>query len=206
MLSEKSNATSVIRRINKAKQIEMRKITNSELGRLTPEEFAAAQKLPVVVVLDNVRSAGNVGSFFRTCDAFGIGRIALCGICATPPSREIHKTALGAEQTIPWDYYQTTTEAIATLRAEGYTIVAIEQVEGAKMLDQTHFSPDQPVALIFGNEVEGVSQEAVDGSDWAIEIPQVGTKHSLNVAVTGGAVLWELFRQMRNKTQTTPEK
>ncbi len=180
----------------------MRKIANSELGRLTPEEFATARKLPVVVVLDNVRSAGNVGSFFRTCDAFGIQSIALCGICAPPPSRHIHKTALGAEQTIPWHYYSTTTEAIATLRAEGYTIVAIEQVEGAAMLDKTTFRPNKPVALIFGNEVEGVSQEAVDCSDMAIEIPQVGTKHSLNVAVTGGAVLWELFRQMRSSLQT----
>ena len=175
---------------------EMRKITNIELGRPTAEEFAAAEKLPVAVVLDNVRSAGNVGSFFRTCDAFGIGEIVLCGICATPPSKEIHKTALGAEQTVAWRHFATTTEAIEALHAEGYTVLAIEQVEGAEMLGEAALAERTPLALVFGNEVEGVSQEAVDMCDGAIEIRQVGTKHSLNVAVTGGAVLWEVFKTL----------
>lgn len=177
----------------------MRKITNSELGRKSVEEFAAADKLPVTVVLDNVRSAGNVGSFFRTCDAFGIGHIALCGICATPPSKEIHKTALGAEQTVAWSHYPTTTEAIEALHAEGYTVLAIEQVEGAEMLHTARLADRTPLALVFGNEVEGVAQEAVDMCDGAIEIPQVGTKHSLNVAVSGGAVLWEVFRTLSHE-------
>ena len=168
----------------------MRKITNIELGRPTVEEFAAAEKLPVAVVLDNVRRAGNVGSFFRTCDAFGIGEIVLCGICATPPSKEIHKTALGAEQTVAWRHFASTTEAIEALHAVGYTVLAIEQVEGAEMLGEAALAERTPLALVFGNEVEGVSQEAVDMCDGAIEIRQVGTKHSLNVSVSVGVILW----------------
>lgn len=173
----------------------MRKLLNEELGRPTIEECATQDKLPVAIVLDNVRSAQNVGSFFRTADAFGIGRIALCGISATPPNREIHKTALGAEQSVEWSYYPTTLECIETLRKEGYRIIAIEQIEGATMLDKFRAESDTRYALVFGNEVDGVDQAVADIVDGAIEIPQVGIKHSLNVAVTAGIVMWEMFRQ-----------
>ena len=173
----------------------MRKLLNEELGRPTLEEYAACAKLPVVVVLDNVRSAQNVGSFFRTADAFGIERIALCGISATPPNREIHKTALGSEMSVAWSYHQTTMECVEQLRAEGYRIVAIEQIEGATMLDSFAVEVDTKYAIIFGNEVEGVDQAVADVVDGAIEIPQVGTKHSLNVSVSAGVVMWEFFRQ-----------
>ncbi|MBQ2364132.1 MAG: RNA methyltransferase [Alistipes sp.] len=173
----------------------MRKLLNEELGRPTLEEYAACAKLPVVVVLDNVRSAQNVGSFFRTADAFGIERIALCGISATPPNREIHKTALGSEMSVAWSYHPTTMECVEQLRAEGYCIVAIEQIEGATMLDSFAVEVDTKYAIIFGNEVEGVDQAVADVVDGAIEIPQVGTKHSLNVSVSAGVVMWEFFRQ-----------
>ena len=175
----------------------MRKITNEELHRPSVEEFAAMPKLPLVVVLDNVRSAQNVGSFFRTGDAFAVERIALCGITAVPPSRDIHKTALGAELTVPWSRHATTPECIAQLRAEGYEIYAVEQVEGAVMLDAFRVRPGVKYALVFGNEVDGVGQEAVDMCDGAIEIPQSGTKHSINVSVAGGVVLWSFFARLR---------
>ena len=177
----------------------MRKILNEELGRPTAAEFAAMPKMPVVVVLDNVRSSQNVGAFFRTGDAFAVERIILCGITATPPSREIHKTALGAEQTVAWEYAASTGACIDGLHAAGYTVLAVEQVEGAVMLDR--FTPGEGVryALVFGNEVEGVGQEAVDRCDGAIEIPQAGTKHSLNVSVSGGVVLWHFFDRMGPK-------
>lgn len=175
----------------------MRKLLNEELGRPTLEEYATMAKLPVTVILDNVRSAQNVGSFFRTADAFGIEHIALCGISATPPNREIHKTALGSELSVGWSYYPTTTECVEKLRNEGYQIIAIEQIEGATMLDKFSAKPNTKYALVFGNEVEGVDQRIADMVDGAIEIPQVGTKHSLNVSVSAGVVMWELFRQMR---------
>lgn len=175
----------------------MRKLLNEELGRPTLEEYGEAPKMPVVVVMDNVRSAQNVGSLFRTSDALGIERVMLCGITSTPPNREIHKTALGAELSVAWSYYETTLECIAKLRDEGYRIIAIEQVEGATMLDGLELDKDAKYALVFGNEVEGVDQAVVDVVDGAIEIPQVGTKHSLNVSVSAGVVLWEVFRQLR---------
>jgi len=175
----------------------MRKLLNEELGRPTPEEYATQAKLPVTVVLDNVRSAQNVGSFFRTADAFGIEHIALCGISATPPNREIHKTALGSELSVAWSYYPTTLECVAKLREEGYKIIAIEQIEGATMLDEFRAASDTKYALVFGNEVEGVDQAIADIVDGAIEIPQVGTKHSLNVSVSAGVLMWEFFRQLR---------
>lgn len=175
----------------------MRKLLNEELGRPTLEECATQDKLPVVIVLDNVRSAQNVGSFFRTADAFGIGRIALCGISATPPNREIHKTALGAEQSVEWSYHPTTLECIESLREEGYRIIAIEQIEGATMLNNFRAESTERYALVFGNEVDGVDQTVADIVDGAIEIPQVGIKHSLNVSVSAGILMWELFRQMR---------
>lgn len=177
----------------------MRKITNSELCRPTAEQFAAMDKMPVVVVLDNVRSLQNVGAFFRTADAFAVERLALCGITATPPNRDMHKTALGAELSVGWDYYPTSSECVARLRAEGYRIYAIEQVEGAVMLDAFRAEPGVKYALVFGNEVEGVDQAVVDLCDGSIEIPQAGTKHSINVSVSGGVVLWNFFCQIRPK-------
>jgi tRNA G18 (ribose-2'-O)-methylase SpoU len=156
------------------------------------------QRIPVVVVLDNVRSAQNIGAFFRTGDAFAIEKVMLCGITATPPSRDIHKSALGAELTVGWEYYLTTAECVATLKAEGYTILAIEQVEGAVMLDELEVDTTKKYALVFGNEVEGVDQAVVDMCDGAIEIPQVGTKHSVNVSVAGGIVLWEFFVRLKS--------
>ena len=171
----------------------MRKITNQELGRPSAEEFATMEKMAVTVVLDNVRSAQNVGAFFRTGDAFAVEKIALCGITATPPSRDIHKSSLGAEFSVKWDYFATTIECVQQLKNEGYTIVAIEQIAESVMLDK--FEPQEGVkyALVFGNEVEGVAQAVVDICDAAIEIPQLGTKHSLNVSVSGGVVLWKFF-------------
>ena len=176
----------------------MRKITNSELNRPSAEQFATMQRIPVVVILDNVRSAQNIGAFFRTGDAFAIEKVMLCGITATPPSRDIHKSALGAELTVGWEYYPTTTECAAALKEEGYTLLAIEQVEGAVMLDRLEVDAGKKYALIFGNEVEGVAQEVVDMCDGAIEIPQVGTKHSVNVSVAGGIVLWEFFSSLKH--------
>ena len=173
----------------------MRKITNAELGRPTVEEFLQMEKMPVVVVLDNVRSAQNIGSFFRTGDAFAIERLCLCGISATPPSREIHKSSLGAEFSVAWSYFATTVECLQTLKDEGYTLVAIEQIEDAVMLDRFEPTEGAKYALVFGNEVEGVAQEAADMCDMAIEIPQLGTKHSLNVSVSGGVVLWKFFEK-----------
>ena len=177
----------------------MRKLLNEELGRPTIEEYAAVEKLPVVVVLDNVRSAQNVGSFFRTADAFGIEHIALCGISSTPPNREIHKTALGAEQSVAWTYYPTTLECVEELRAKGYKIIAIEQIEGSTMLNDFRAEEGTKYALVFGNEVEGVDQAIADVVDGAIEIPQVGTKHSINVSVCGGVVLWKFFERFINR-------
>ena len=174
----------------------MRKITNDELGRPTPEEYAAMEKMPVTVVLDNVRSAQNVGAFFRTSDAFAVEHIALCGITAAPPAREIHKTALGAEQTVPWSCHASTEECIARLRAEGCEVWAVEQVEGSVPLGRFEPRPGVRYALVFGNEVEGVGQGAVDLCDGAIEIPQAGVKHSINVAVSGGVVLWRFFEKL----------
>lgn len=175
----------------------MRKITNQELGRPTAEEFAQMEKMPVVVVLDNVRSLQNVGAFFRTGDAFAVEQICLCGITATPPNRDIHKTALGAEMTVPWTYYKETSICVNALREAGYRLLAIEQVEGAEMLDRFQPQSGERYALIFGNEVFGVDQQVVDCCDGAIEIPQVGTKHSINVSVSGGVVLWHFFAHLK---------
>ena len=175
----------------------MRKLLNEELGRPTLEECANIDKLPVTVILDNVRSAQNVGSFFRTADAFGIEHIALCGISVTPPNREIHKTALGAEMSVAWSYYPTTLECVERLRAEGYRILAIEQIENSTMLNTFRAEEDVKYALVFGNEVDGVDQAVADIVDGAIEIPQVGIKHSLNVSVSAGILMWEMFRQYK---------
>lgn len=176
----------------------MRKITNEELNRPSVEEFSAMKRIPVRVVLDNVRSAQNVGAFFRTADAFAIEHISLCGITATPPSKDIHKTALGAELTVAWSHNLSTPECVKELKSQGYKVLAIEQVEGAVMLDELKIEHNEKYALVFGNEVAGVAQDVVDLCDGAIEIPQVGTKHSVNVSVAGGIVLWPFFAALRN--------
>ena len=157
------------------------------------------EKMAVTVVLDNVRSAQNVGAFFRTGDAFAVERVMLCGITATPPSRDIHKSSLGAEFTVAWEYYNATTEAVTMLKEQGYTVLAIEQVEGAVMLDKLDVDPTKKYAIVFGNEVMGVDQAVVDICDGAIEVPQVGTKHSINVSVCGGVVLWKFFEKFINR-------
>ena len=175
----------------------MRKITNEELNRLTPDEFAVAEKLPVEIVLDNIRSLNNVGSFFRTADAFACARVHLCGITATPPNREIHKTALGAELTVDWRYFEQTLDAVKALQADGYTVYAIEQAHGATMLGALQLPKGQKIAIIMGHEVFGVQQEVVDAADGCIEIPQYGTKHSLNVSVTAGIVMYQLSNMLR---------
>jgi len=169
-----------------------RKLLSSELGRISPEEYISRPESGIVVVLDNVRSAYNVGSAFRTSDAFGVDKLYLCGICATPPSAEIHKTALGAEISVPSEHCSDTLELVRYLKSEGYTVVSVEQTVGSVSLEK--FTPLKGLryALIFGNEVEGVQQSVVDASSFALEIPQYGTKHSLNVSVTVGVVLWHL--------------
>lgn len=172
------------------------KTANEDLGRLSEEEYHQSQKLTVVVVLDNLRSLNNIGSFFRTVDAFRFEAIYLCGVCGTPPHREIHKTALGAEQWVQWKKFNKTNDAIDELKANGYLIYSIEQAEKSIELNKCNFSKDKKYALVFGNEVYGVEQEIIDKSDSVIEIPQSGSKHSLNVAVSGGVVLWEVYKQM----------
>ncbi len=172
----------------------VRKLRNEELGRLSKESFRAIQKEPVVVVLDNIRSMHNVGSAFRTADAFSISRLLLCGVTGAPPHREIEKTALGATSTVEWEYFPTTSEALIQLRNNGYLVYAGEQAEGSIAL-QDFNAPSDKIALIFGNEMYGVEQDIVTAADGVIEIPQSGTKHSLNVAVSIGIVLWEVLRQ-----------
>lgn len=174
-----------------------RKLDNAELHRKTADEYRAAQKLPFVVVLDNVRSLNNVGSVFRTADALLIESIHLCGFTGTPPHKEIHKTALGAELSVPWQHFDTTENAIATLRAKGYTIATVEQTEGSISLCDFRPEPEKRYALVFGNELHGVAQEVVDQSDICIEIPQFGTKHSFNIAVSAGIVLWDCFVKLQ---------
>ncbi len=179
---------------------ELRKLKITEMNRLTVEEFKEADKLPLVVVLDEVRSLHNIGAVFRTSDAFLVNRIYLCGITATPPHPEMHKTALGAEYTVDWKYCKHTQDAVNELHNEGYTVLAIEQCEGSTMLDRLTLDPQKKYAIVMGNEVKGVQQEVVDMCDGCIEIPQYGTKHSLNVSVTAGIVLWEFANKMiKNK-------
>ncbi len=175
----------------------MRKLKITELNRISTEEFKEAKKLPLIVVLDNVRSQYNVGSVFRTSDAFRVEAIYLCGISATPPHQEIHKTALGAEDTVDWKYFKDTTIAINELKAAGYFIYSIEQVEGSVMLENLQLDATKKYAVVLGNEVKGVLQEVVNLSDGCIEIPQYGTKHSLNVSTTAGIVIWDFFKQMK---------
>lgn len=177
----------------------MRKLENPELNRLSAREYESAAKLPVVVVLDNVRSQNNIGSVFRTSDAFRIEKIILCGITATPPHREIHKTALGAEESVAWEYTAETVDIIRRLQEEGYTIVSVEQAENSRSLEGYALDPQQKYAFVFGNEVNGVQQAVVDLSDYCLEIPQFGTKHSFNISVTVGMVLWQALHPLFHK-------
>ncbi|MBQ8673377.1 MAG: RNA methyltransferase [Bacteroides sp.] len=171
-----------------------RKLKITELNRISVEEFKEARKLPLVVVLDNVRSLHNIGSVFRTSDAFRVECIYLCGITATPPHPEMHKTALGAELTVEWKHVDNAVEAVDNLRREGYTVYSVEQAEGSTMLDELRLNPEGRYAVVLGNEVKGVQQEVIDHSDGCLEIRQYGTKHSLNVSVTAGIVIWELAK------------
>ena len=173
----------------------MRKLNITELKRISTEEFKKSEKLPLVVVLDEVRSLHNVGSVFRTSVAFRVESIYLCGITATPPHPEIHKTALGAEDSVSWIYYKDTRDAVNQLKDEGYTVLSIEQVEGSTMLQDVELEENKKYAIVFGNEVKGVKQEVVDMCDGCIEIPQFGTKHSLNISVTAGMVIWEFAKK-----------
>ena len=193
----------------------MRKLRTIEMNRLTVEEFKEAEKLPLIVVLDDVRSLYNVGSVFRSCDAFRVEAVYLCGITATPPNAEIHKTALGGEDSVDWEYFKTTEEAVEKLKEKGYFVYSIEQVEGSTKLqnlseahskliqtslesgEQENSSLPSGCAVIFGNEVKGVKQNIVDMSDGCLEIPQFGTKHSLNVSVTAGIVVWEFAKLLK---------
>lgn len=177
----------------------MKKRSMAELNRLTPDDFRLSGKVPVVVVLDSVRSALNVGSAFRTADAFAVEKIVLCGITAQPPHREILKTALGATDSVDWVYVADAAEAARTLRAEGYLLVGVEQAEGSVMLHQFEPGENSRYALFFGNEVDGVSDDVLALVDACIEIPQAGTKHSLNIAVCVGIVVWEFFKYDRNQ-------
>lgn len=168
-----------------------------ELHRVGVEQYKEAKKLPVTVVLDNVRSEMNVGSVFRTADAFLIERICLCGITPQPPKAEIHKTALGAEESVSWQYYPTTLAAVEQLKSEGYTICSIEQVHDSISLEDFKLENDQKVAIVLGNEVKGVSQEVVDASDCCVEVPQEGTKHSLNISCCAAIVMWHVYARLR---------
>ncbi len=174
----------------------LRKLKVTEMHRLTVDEFKESRKLPLVVVLDEVRSLHNIGAVFRTSDAFLVNSIYLCGITATPPHPEMHKTALGAEYTVDWKYFKNTEDAVNELHTMGYTVFAIEQCEGSTMLDRLVLETDKRYAVVLGNEVKGVKQEVVDMCDGCIEIPQFGTKHSLNVSVTAGIILWEFAKEL----------
>jgi tRNA G18 (ribose-2'-O)-methylase SpoU len=173
-----------------------RKLNIEELNRISIAEFKEATKIPLVVVLDNVRSCNNIGSIFRTADAFRFEEVILCGITATPPNAEIHKTALGAENSVRWRYFDETLLAVRELKANGYIIFAVEQAENSISLETISLDSDKKYAIILGHEVHGVQQTVIDASDRCIEIPQYGTKHSLNVSVAGGIVMWDFFRKL----------
>lgn len=174
-----------------------RKLNTEEIIRLTPEEFKETHKIPLVVILDNVRSLHNVGSVFRTSDAYCVEKVILCGITATPPNAEIHKSALGAEFSVDWAYYKETTEAVNELKQAGYTMLAIEQAHDSINMDTFKAEKGNKYAVILGNEVKGVQQSVIDLSDGCLELPQFGTKHSLNVSVTAGIVIWEFAKLFR---------
>ena len=177
----------------------MRKLLNSELNRLSIEEFKSTPKTPFIIVLDNVRSLNNIGSVFRTADAFLVEAVYLCGITATPPHKDIHKTALGATNSVEWKYFDETIDAINSLQNDGYIIYSVEQAENSTSLEATVIEKNKKYAIVFGHEVRGVSQEIIDISDACIEIPQYGTKHSLNISVSVGIVIWEVFKRSRER-------
>ena len=185
--------------LNKSLKTNFRKLSNAELNRLAPEEFKEAKKIPLVVVLDNIRSLNNIGSIFRTSDAFRIEEVFLCGITARPPHKDIRKTALGATESVAWRYFDSTSEALSELSAKNYKIAAVEQAENACDLNDFKIDYSSGLAVVFGHEIQGVAQEVVDSCDVVIEIPQFGTKHSLNVAVSAGIVLWNLHGQFSSK-------
>ena len=174
----------------------MRKLKNSELNRKNIDEFKQSTKTPLIVILDNIRSLNNIGSVFRTSDAFLVEKIYLCGITATPPNKEIHKTALGATDSVEWEYSEDTISVVEKLKSENVEIISIEQAENAVMLDDFKVEDNKKYAIVFGNEVKGVDQQIVSASDKVIEIPQFGTKHSLNISVSAGVVIWEMFKQL----------
>jgi tRNA G18 (ribose-2'-O)-methylase SpoU len=176
----------------------MRKLKNEELGRLSAEEYQDATKLPVVMVLDNVRSLNNVGSVFRTSDAFRVEQICLCGITGKPPHREIHKTALGATESVPWQYFRTTLDAVSDLKHKGYILIGIEQIDESTALQEFSPDPSAQLAFIFGNEINGIDPEVLPYLDRCIEIPQFGTKHSFNISISAGIVLWHYFIQRQS--------
>lgn len=176
----------------------MRKLKNSELDRLSVDEYKEMEKTPITVVLDNIRSCNNIGSVFRTSDALLIEKVVLCGITATPPNKDIHKTALDAEKSVPWEYFEETEVAVKNLKETGYRVWAVEQVVNSVLLPDFTPEKDQKLALVFGNEVKGVKQSVVDLCHGAIEIPQYGTKHSFNISVSAGIVLWDLVYKLRS--------
>ena len=174
----------------------MRKLKNNELGRISIDEFKSITKTPLIIVLDNIRSLNNIGSVFRTSDAFLIEKIYLCGISATPPNKDIHKTALGASESVDWEYAEETLEIVQQLQTENVQVLAIEQAENSTKLDDFFPKKNQKYAVVMGNEVKGVQQKVVNAADLCVEIPQLGTKHSLNISVTTGVVIWDLFTKM----------
>lgn len=176
----------------------MQKLKTFEIQRITIEEFKQTKKIPLIVILDNVRSLHNVGSIFRTCDAFLVQKILLCGITGMPPNAEIHKTALGAEFSVEWEYFENTLTAIENLKNKDFTIISIEQVKGSINICDFYAEHGKKYAVVFGNEAKGVQQQTVSASDMCIEISQFGTKHSLNVSVAAGIVIWEMFEHLRN--------
>jgi len=175
----------------------MRKLKNSELKRLTTEQFKGVEKTPIIVILDNIRSLNNIGSVFRTSDAFLVEKIYLCGITAKPPHRDIHKTALGSTESVAWEYVEDTLELVHKLKSEDIEIASVEQAEHSIALHDFLPKKDKKIAIVLGNEVKGVQQEVVSASDYCIEIPQFGTKHSLNISVSYGVVLWDLFNKVK---------
>ena len=181
-----------------AKIIDMKKLKIMELKRISIDEFKNADKIPLVVVLDNVRSLNNIGSIFRTSDAFLVSSIYLCGITSVPPHPDIHKTALGAEYSVDWKYFENTSDAVIELKNENYTVFSLEQADKSMMLNDLHLEESVKYAVILGNEVKGVEQSVIDLCDGCLEIPQFGTKHSLNVSIAGGIVIWEFFNQLNN--------